>query len=188
MPWHKPLCSTTIYLQGGHPLTAHASLPPQQRWTVTNMPETNVLNYPQLTPSPEDGSLTCDGILTKCTDSEADGMLLLRNRHFICQVHLGLRMPRPQHRGSYMCLQGTPHAVGAATRAVKPFVSNMYLFGCASVSYGTWDLFSCGMWDLLLWPGMEPGPSALEARSLSHRTTKEDASCQSFTGYEQSLF
>ena len=106
MPWHKPLCSTTIYLQGGHPLTAHASLPPQQRWTVTNMPETNVLNYPQLTPSPEDGSLTCDGILTKCTDSEADGKLLLRNRHFICQVHLGLRMPRPQHRGSYMCLQG----------------------------------------------------------------------------------
>ena len=29
------------------------------------------------------------------------------------------------------------------------------------------------MWDLVLWPGIEPGPSVSEAQSLSHWTTQE---------------
>ena len=32
---------------------------------------------------------------------------------------------------------------------------------------------SCGMWDLVPWPGMEPGPHQLGAWSLSHWTTRE---------------
>ena len=32
---------------------------------------------------------------------------------------------------------------------------------------------SCGMQALVSWPGMEPGPSAGEARSLNHQTTGE---------------
>ena len=32
---------------------------------------------------------------------------------------------------------------------------------------------SYGMWDLVPWPGLEPGPSALGAQILSHWTTKE---------------
>ena len=31
----------------------------------------------------------------------------------------------------------------------------------------------CGMWDLVSWPGIEPRPSALGARILSHWTTRE---------------
>ena len=32
-------------------------------------------------------------------------------------------------------------------------------------------IFSCGMWDLVPWPRIEPRPPALGARSLSHWTT-----------------
>ena len=35
-------------------------------------------------------------------------------------------------------------------------------------------VFSCGMWDLDSWPGIEPGPPELGTRSLSHWTTRED--------------
>ena len=33
--------------------------------------------------------------------------------------------------------------------------------------------FSCGIWDPVPQPGIEPGPPALEAWSLSHWTTME---------------
>ena len=65
-----------------------------------------------------------------------------------------------------------------------------YLFiylAAPGLSCGTWDLhcgmrdllvvacelFSCSMWDLVPWPGIEPGPPALGAWSLSHWTTRE---------------
>ena len=32
------------------------------------------------------------------------------------------------------------------------------------------EIFSCGIWDLVPWPGTEPGPPALGVRSLSHWT------------------
>ena len=35
-----------------------------------------------------------------------------------------------------------------------------------------WTL-SCVMWNLVPWPGTEPGPPALEMQSLSHWTTRE---------------
>ena len=46
-------------------------------------------------------------------------------------------------------------------------VSARKIFSC-----GMWTL-SCSMWDLDLWPGIEPGPSALGALSLSHWTMRE---------------
>ena len=39
-------------------------------------------------------------------------------------------------------------------------------------SFGMWTL-SCGMWDLVPWPGIQPGPPALRVLSLSHGTTRE---------------
>ena len=35
------------------------------------------------------------------------------------------------------------------------------------------DGFSCGMWDLVPWPGTEPEPSEFGVWSLSHWTIKE---------------
>ena len=45
------------------------------------------------------------------------------------------------------------------------------------VLVATWRIFSCGlwtpsMWDLVPWPGIEPGPPALGAQSISHWTTR----------------
>ena len=34
-------------------------------------------------------------------------------------------------------------------------------------------IFSCGMWDLVPWPGIKPGPPALGGRSLNCWTTRE---------------
>ena len=39
-------------------------------------------------------------------------------------------------------------------------------------SWGIWTL-SCNLWDLVPWPGMEPGPPALGVWSPSHWTTRE---------------
>ena len=50
------------------------------------------------------------------------------------------------------------------------------------LSYGMWDLqsllqhtgfFSCSMWNLVPWPGIEPWPPALGVQRLSHWTTME---------------
>ena len=35
------------------------------------------------------------------------------------------------------------------------------------------EIFSYDMWDLVPWSGIEPGPTALGAQSLSHWTTRE---------------
>ena len=42
-----------------------------------------------------------------------------------------------------------------------------------SLSCSIYRIFSCGMWDLVPWPGIEPGPPALGAWRLSHRTTRK---------------
>ena len=49
---------------------------------------------------------------------------------------------------------------------------NLLVVACGIFSCGTWTL-SCGMWDLVPWPGIEPGPPALGVQSLSHWTTRE---------------
>ena len=41
--------------------------------------------------------------------------------------------------------------------------------------------FSCYMWDLSLWPGMEPRPPAFGARSLSPWTSREVLTCWFFS-------
>ena len=35
------------------------------------------------------------------------------------------------------------------------------------------EFFSCGLWDLVSWPGLESRPPALGVQSLSHWTTRE---------------
>ena len=77
---------------------------------------------------------------------------------------------------------------GASKRQLC-FFSNIYLFWLCWVLVVAYGIFSCGMWDLwlqyadflvaaCLWdlvprPGIEPGPPALGAQSLTHWTTRE---------------
>ena len=42
--------------------------------------------------------------------------------------------------------------------------------------------FSCSIWDLVLWPGIEPQPPALGGQSLSRWTTRGVHSSMNFTG------
>ena len=49
------------------------------------------------------------------------------------------------------------------------FLKNKYLF----IIYFAAMTLSYGKWDLVSRPGMEPGPTALEAWSLSYWTTRE---------------
>ena len=51
------------------------------------------------------------------------------------------------------------------TSKVKPFFFNYF--------YLTMLGLSCSVWDLVPWPGNEPGPPALGAQRLSHRPTTE---------------
>ena len=64
------------------------------------------------------------------------------------------------------------------------FNISFYSLGCVwSLLWhaGTWiasygismPILSCGMWDLVPWSGVEPGPPSLRAWSLSHWTTRE---------------
>ena len=54
-----------------------------------------------------------------------------------------------------------------------------HLCGMRDLYGGVWTLrsrmqtLSCGMWDLVPWPRIEPRPPTLGARSLSHWTTRE---------------
>ena len=68
------------------------------------------------------------------------------------------------------------------------FLKNIYLFiwphwvlvvvhgtlvAACGIFIAACGIFSCGMRDLIPWPGMEPGPPALGAWSLNHWTTRE---------------
>ena len=61
----------------------------------------------------------------------------------------------------------------------KVWLKKKIYFAALCLSCGTGDLhclmydLCCSMWDLVPWPGIEPGPPALEAKSLSHWTTRE---------------
>ena len=50
---------------------------------------------------------------------------------------------------------------------------NIYLFWLWQVLVAGMRTLSCDMWALAPWPGIEPGPPALGAWSLSHWTTRE---------------
>lgn len=57
------------------------------------------------------------------------------------------------------------------------FLKIIYLFIWLSlifiVAYG---IFSCSLWDLVPWPGIERGPPVLGMKSLSHWTARGPAS------------
>ena len=52
------------------------------------------------------------------------------------------------------------------------FLKTFIYLAVPGLSCGT-KIISCGMWNLVSWPGIEPGPPALRAWSLSHWTTRE---------------
>ena len=60
-------------------------------------------------------------------------------------------------------------------------LKNTNLFTCAGLSCGTWSvdlhcglcIFSCSMWHLVPWLGIEPGPPALGAQRLSYWTNRK---------------
>ena len=54
-----------------------------------------------------------------------------------------------------------------------------FLAACRIFCCGMWTL-SCSMWDLVPWPGMEPGPPALETPNFSHCTTREVPTAEDF--------
>ena len=56
--------------------------------------------------------------------------------------------------------------------ALCPFDTSLWFFFLIFIYLAILGL-SCGMWDLVPWPDMEPGPPALEAWSLSHWTPEK---------------
>ena len=54
----------------------------------------------------------------------------------------------------------------------KIFILSIWQYPVLVAAHRTLDL-SCGMWDLVPWLGIEPGPPALGAQSPSHWTTRE---------------
>jgi len=77
------------------------------------------------------------------------------------------------------------------------YIHFVYLYGCASssifiaplriFSYGM-QTFSCGMQDLVPWPGIEPGAPTLETLRLSLWTTREAPLLSTLTSsYPKSL-
>ena len=61
------------------------------------------------------------------------------------------------------------------------FFFNLFIWLCqalvvTNMIFNLWwagRVFSCAMWDLVPWPGIEPRPPALGVQSLSHWTTRE---------------
>ena len=52
------------------------------------------------------------------------------------------------------------------------FKKKLYIWLCW-VFVEAYRIFSCSMWDLVLWPGIKPKPYALGAWSLTHWTTRD---------------
>ena len=112
-------------------------------------------------------------------------MLYVMSVLFIISIYY-IITENSRHRGAW---QGTVHGVAKSrhdwatnthTEEIKLFFFSVYFFHCTgsqlqhtgSFSHSRWTL-SCSMWDLVLWPGIEPKPCALGARNLSHWTTRE---------------
>ena len=77
------------------------------------------------------------------------------------------------------CLHSWETHAAPPSRTRLPFLgakATLTHWVCAFASLAVLGL-SCGMWDLVPWPGIEPGPPALTAQSLSHRTTREVPWC-----------
>ena len=49
----------------------------------------------------------------------------------------------------------------------------IFVAACGIFLVMAWEIFSCGMQDLVPRPGIEPGPPALGAWSLNHWITRE---------------
>ena len=74
----------------------------------------------------------------------------------------------------YSCGLSSVHVWRASYLIPPPLLFKKYLFIWLHwVLVGAFGIFSWSMWDLVPWPGIEPGPPALGAWSLSHWTSRE---------------
>ena len=71
---------------------------------------------------------------------------------------------------------------GSKRKGFFSFIKIIYVFGCVAsllphagslIFIAACWIFSCGMWDLVSRPRIEPGPPALGAQSLSYWATRE---------------
>jgi hypothetical protein len=60
-----------------------------------------------------------------------------------------------------------------AEEKVLLFFLLCYLFIWLPVDFVACKIFSHSLWDLVLWPGIEPGPPILGAQNLSHWTIRD---------------
>ena len=61
---------------------------------------------------------------------------------------------------------------GCTGSSLPHLESSIFITACRIFSRGIWTL-SCSRWDLVPWPGINPGPPALGTWSFSLRTTRE---------------
>ena len=75
-------------------------------------------------------------------------------------------------KGSFQCRDWicAPSIAGGFFFLFQIFYLFILLHQLFVVAHG---IFSCGMWDLVPWPGIEPRPPALGVQTLSHWTTRE---------------
>ena len=86
---------------------------------------------------------------------------------------------------------------------LEPFKKSIYWFGCAGslVWHEGSSIFvvvsrffscslktlSCGIWDLVPWPGIKPRPPTLQGWNLSHWTTRESPWLTHFNSHNNSM-
>ena len=69
------------------------------------------------------------------------------------------------HRGTGLKRLSTAHSLAVPGLSCGTARSSIFLTACG--------IFCCGMWDLVPWSGIKPGPPALGVQSLSHWTHRE---------------
>ena len=72
----------------------------------------------------------------------------------------------------FKCLLIFVYLFGCVGSQLQHTGSEIFVVACRVFSCRLGTL-SCSMWDLVPWPGIEPGSPALGAQSLSHWTTRE---------------
>ena len=71
-----------------------------------------------------------------------------------------------------LCVLLTDGKTKAEEKALLFFLL-CYLFIWLPVDFVACKIFSHSLWDLALWPGIEPGPPILGAQNLSHWTIRD---------------
>ena len=84
----------------------------------------------------------------------------------------------------YHTRRGDPDSISSPPLLLIPLWFFLYIFCCGTAKHRIFtaecgificgmQTLSCGMWDLVPWPGIGPSPPALGVWSFSHWTTRE---------------